>query len=90
MSSDEHKNKADAYVTCRDGKIRYFTADDGEVFHYKGRKYTYLLWDETEGRGLITMFVYGDKYLLAPSHMQPVLVEAKTWAGRWNWEGVDK
>ena len=57
MSSDEHKNKADAYVTCRDGKIRYFTADDGEVFHYKGRKYTYLLWDETEGRGLITMFV---------------------------------
>lgn len=90
MSSDEPKDKADAYVTCRDGKIRYFTADDGEVLHYKGRKYTYLLWDETEGRGLITMFVCGDKYLLAPNHMQPVLVEAKTWAGRWNWEGLDK
>jgi hypothetical protein len=29
-------SSADAYVTCRDGKIRYFTADDGEVFHYKG------------------------------------------------------
>jgi hypothetical protein len=88
-------SKADAYVTCRDGKIRYFTADDGEVFHYKGRKYTYLLCNETEGRGLITMFIYGElvrknNFVLAPNHMQPVLVEAKTWAGRWNWEGVDK
>lgn len=41
------------------------------------------------------MFVCGkllgkNKFVLAPNHMQPVLVEAKTWAGRWNWEGVDK
>jgi hypothetical protein len=90
MSSDELEEKTDAYVTCRDGKIRYFTAKDGEVFHYKGRKYTYLLWDEPEGRGFITMFVYEGKHLLAPNHMQPVLVEAKTWAGRWNWVGVNK
>ena len=92
--------KCDAHVTCRDGKIRIFVADDGEVLHYKGKKYVYTLWDEPHGRGFVMMYSMlkgcfkssnGSqiKYLLAPNHIQPVLVEAKTWAGRWDWKSLE-
>lgn len=76
---------AKAKVTCRDGKVRLFTAGDNEVLHYKGVKHTYLLFDELEGRGIITMMAHSNNYVLAPNKMQPLKVEASSWGGRWTW-----
>ncbi len=83
---------ATAKVTCRDGKVRTFTADvDGECLNYEGRKHTYVIWDEAEGRGFFTMVPFWDKdhhrcFHLASSKFQPVKIEATTWAGKWKWE----
>ncbi len=82
-----------AEVKCRDGKTRRFvTTVDGEVLHFQGRKHCYLLWDELEGRGMVTMMVAMEDarrvYILAPNHMQPVHVVARTWAGQWEWKAL--
>ena len=92
----EPENYADALeflpvlVLCRDGKYRTFvTTDADRVLKYEGRKYTYRLMSEPEGRGFVTMMLCQGgpwRYVLAPERMQPVKIEAKTWAGRWNWE----
>ena len=101
--SEPEENYADAVVLCRDGKYRMFVATTAdEVMSYEGRKFTYLLLPEPEGRGFVTMRVEefdalcGSRYLpeqsrqweyvLAPDGMQPVKVEAKTRYGRWDWE----
>lgn len=86
------ENYADAVVLCRDGKYRTFVATIAdEVLNYEGRKYTYLLMPEPEGRGFVTMKATkelgpGWKYDPAPERMQPVKIEAKTRYGRWDWE----
>jgi len=77
---------SDAIVTCRDGKIRKFVAGDDESLHYKGTKHSYVLSAELEGRGIVTLQWIDGVFLLAPNWIQPVLVEAKTWAGMWDWE----
>ena len=88
--------KAKAIITCGDGKKRTFiTKMEGQCFHYEGNKHTYLLWDEPEGRGFITMVPmwnsHGERsYVLAPSKWQPKKIEAKTWAGIWAWEVSDE
>jgi len=88
----EENYYADAVVLCRDGKYRTFVATVAdEVLHYEGRKYTYLLMPEPEGRGFVTMRATacqgpGWDYVLAPERMQPVKIEARTWEARWNWE----
>ena len=75
----EPKNYADAVVLCRDGKYRTFVATTAhEVLNYEGRKYTYLLVPEPEGRGFVTM--KARECILAPEGMQPVKIEARTWA----------
>lgn len=78
----------DAIVTCRDGKIRKFVASENEAFHFKGTKHTYVLHYEMEGRGIITMQWDDGTFILAPNKMQPVFVEAKTWARRWDWKAL--
>ena len=86
------KPYATAQVTCRDGKVRTFTASvDGECFNYEARRHTYIIWDELEGRGLVTMVPVWDNdgdrsFVLAPSRFQPVKVEATTRLGNWKWE----
>jgi len=95
LASGKHKPVATASVTCRDGKVRIFTANvDGECLHYEGRKHTYVIWDEAEGRGFFTMVPSwrgGDRvYNLAPSNFQPVKITAKTWSGGWRWEAIDE
>lgn len=83
---------AKASVTCRDGKVRSFVAQvDGECLHFQGKKNTYVIWDEAEGRGFFTMMPCWNKdneriFVLAPSKFQPVKIEAETWAGKWRWE----
>ena len=80
---------ATAKVLCRDGRVRTFRADvDGECLSYHGRKYVYLLWDEPDGRGIITMTVLEGNYVLAPQRMQPQEISANTWAGSWFWSGA--
>ena len=77
----EPKNYADAVVLCKDGKYRKFVATiEDECLHYEGRKYMYILCAEPEGRGFVTKRVDSGKYVLAPEGMQPVKIEARTWA----------
>jgi hypothetical protein len=89
-------SKAKAVVTCGDGKKRTFiTTMEGECFHYEGKKHTYLLWDEPEGRGFITMVPTWNSYnkrsyVSAPSKWQPKKIVATTWAGTWTWEISDE
>ena len=86
------KPHATAQVTCRDGRVRTFAADvDGECLYYQGKKHTYIIWDEAEGRGFFTMVPswnsQGDRiFVLAPTQFQPVKIEATTLAGSWKWE----
>ena len=82
-------SSATARVLCHDGKMRIFRADiDGEYLSYQGTKYVYLLWDEPDGRGIITMTVLEGNYVLAPQRMQPKRISADTWAGSWFWTGA--
>lgn len=88
------ENYADAVVLCRDGKYRTFVATVAdEVLNYEGRKYTYLLMPEPEGRGFVTMRATawlgpGWEYVVAPERMQPFKIEANARHGRWNWEAI--
>lgn len=88
------ENYADTVVLCQDGKYRTFVATGAdEVLNYEGRKYTYLLMPEPEGRGFVTMRATAElgsgwEYVLAPEGMQPVKIEARTRYGRWNWEAI--
>ena len=87
---------ATVQVVCRDGKVRAFRVDvEGECPYYQGRKHTYIICDEFERRGLVTMVPAWDNdgdrsFILAPSRFQPVRVEATTRVGKWKWEVGDE
>jgi len=85
-----------AKVTCRDGKVREFVATiEGECLHFEGKKHTYVIFDEPEGRGFVTMVPAWDRdseriYALAPLKWQPEKIVATTSAGTWTWELNDE
>ena len=83
---------AEAFITCKDGKIRKFVAMDSvECLYYEGAKYMYILWEEPECRGFVIMIPTWDeynkrKYVMAPDNFQPTKIVATTRVCKWEWE----